>query len=234
MARTHNQICELFSRYGIFLTEEMIRRADLYISALQSENLRQNLTKITDYDEVWVRHILDSAMLLRFLPDHSRILDLGTGAGIPGIPLMILNPTLEITLMDSEQSKIAFCEQVLASVIGKGSAICGRAEDMAKSAHLRGKYDYVVSRAMASGSMLSELGLPFLKVGGSLLAMKGRQFDDAVERFTSAASVLGGDPPVITQYTVEDEVKTLVSIRKIAETPEKYPRRFAKIKREPL
>ena len=224
----------LFLKYDITLNENQYAKLQKYAEMLVDESTRQNVTAVRTCPDIWVRHFLDSAYLLRFLPDSGSILDIGTGGGIPAIPLAILKPELSVTMLDSELRKIEFCSSVISALDLPAKAICGRAEELARSDAYCEQFDFVVSRAMASGSMLSELGVPFLKVGGNLISMKGRTYDPAAERFESAAKALCCALLPVYQYQLEGEIKHLIFIHKDAVTPAQYPRRFAKIKRSPL
>ncbi len=225
---------KLFAAYQIPLTEDAFFQLERYGDLLRQASEVQNLTSGTTLHEMWTRHFLDAAYILRYLTDSSKIIDLGTGGGIPGIPLAILNPSLQITLLDSEMRKIEFCKDAVRQLTLNVQAVCARAEEFICKAGQREAYDCAVSRAMANGSVLSELAFPFLRTGGRLIALKGRSFSMEAERFDSASAVLGGDPPEVTVYELEGESKTLVTVRKSAPTPEQYPRRYAKIKRNPL
>ena len=227
---------QLFETHKINASSKQIRLLQAYVSMLLDENTRQNLTAVKTEEEVWKRHILDAAMLLPYFEENlnATVIDLGTGGGVPGIPLAILRPLLQITLLDSEQSKIRFCERAAKSLGLQIDAICGRAEELAHLEAYRCRFDFAVSRAMASGSMLCELAVPMLKVGGALISMKGRNYDPAAERFAEAAVVLGAEVTATDCYTLFDEKKHMIVCRKNAVTPAQYPRRFAKIKRSPL
>ena len=222
----------LFSKYGIQLTETQYQKLANYAEMLINE--KQNLSAVRDAEAVWVRHFLDSSYLSQHLDVDSKVLDMGTGGGIPAIPLAILRPDLQISMLDSEQNKIDFCTRVIAALSLNANAICARAEELAHDNQFRNTFDFVVSRAMASGSMLCELSVSFLKIGGKLIAMKGRSFDPNSERFHSAAITLHCAEPNYLGYKLENEDKVLVFVQKSAETDLKYPRRFAKIKRNPL
>ncbi len=224
----------LFSRYHLSLSMECYEKLNRYAQMLTDESRVQNVTAVHGNSDIWCRHFLDSAYILNRFPDGASVIDIGTGGGIPGIPLAILNPTLQITLLDSELRKIEFCERAIAALELSVRAICGRAEELAASAAYREQYDFAVSRAMAAGSMLSELAMPFLRVGGTLIAMKGRNYDPNFERFESAIPLLGGVLHEAEQYSIEGEQKALIAADKIEPTDLKYPRRFAKIKRNPL
>lgn len=227
----------LFSKYQLDLTDEQYDLLSAYATLLHEESEVQNVTAVREISDMWVRHFLDAAYVLRYFPADARsVIDVGTGGGIPGIPLAILCPNLEITLLDSELRKIEFCQGAISKLELKDrvQAICGRAEEFGSDSQYRGRFDLAVSRAMANGSMLTELSVPFLRVGGSLLAMKGRNYDPQSERFAPAAEALCAEmkPPI--DYTLEGEQKYLIQVLKTHETPAQYPRRFAKIKRSPL
>ncbi len=226
----------LFDQYEIVLTPEQYEQLSIYARLLSDESYIQNVTKVNDINEIWTRHFLDSAYLLRFLDiSHGKsLLDLGTGGGFPGIPLAIFRPELAVTLLDSEERKLLFCEKVIKAIGLSTKCLCGRAEELSVKAPYREQFDYVASRAVANGSMLCELALPFLKVGGTFFAFKGSGYDPDVERFTEASAALLANPPQIEDYILEGISKHLVVITKDVTTPAKFPRRFAKIKRSPL
>ena len=224
----------LFSRYNLVLSRDCYELLSAYAQLLIEESDIQNVTAVRSLPEIWVRHFLDSAYILRCFPDGSSIIDIGTGAGVPGIPLAILNPTLKITLLDSELRKTEFCRKAVSELHLHVDVICGRAEELASAQNNREHFDFAVSRAMAAGSMLSELAFPFVRVGGAMIAMKGKNYDPDNERFESAVPLLGGSLRPVIGYELENEPKTLVIADKTAQTDVKYPRRFAKIKRNPL
>ena len=224
--------CERFAKYGVTLNENQYRLFGQYADLLINE--KQNLSAVRDKEAIWTRHFLDSAFLVQFLPMNAKVLDIGTGGGIPAIPLAILRPDLDISMLDSEQNKIDFCTQAVETLKINANPICARAEELAHDPQFRSQFDVIVSRAMAAGSMLTELSISFLRIGGKLIAMKGRNFDPTLERFDEAASALLCDKPVYQRYTIENEEKTLVTVVKMQPTEDKYPRRFAKIKRNPL
>lgn len=224
----------LFMKYDIALDQTQYALLQKYAEMLLDESERQNVTAVRTLPEIWVRHFLDSAYLLRFLPDSGAVLDIGTGGGIPAIPLAVLRPGLSVTMLDSELHKIEFCSAAVSALGLSANTVCGRAEELARDKAYYEQFDFVVSRAMASGSMLSELGVPFLKIGGKLISMKGRTYDPDAERFDSAAAALSCELLPVFEYQLEGESKRLIFVHKSAETPAQYPRRFAKIKRAPL
>lgn len=225
---------ELFGRNHIALEQKQYEMFEEYAKLLADESEIQNVTAVHDKNEIWTRHFLDAAYLLQYLQNGVSVIDIGTGGGIPAIPLAIMNPTLKITMLDSELRKIEFCRKAIQTLNIHADAVSGRAEELAKMPEYRAKFDFAVSRAMANGSMLSELAIPFVKQNAALIAMKGRQFDPEFERFDSAADALGCKVESVQQYELEGEIKHLVTVRKLTETQAQYPRRFAKIKRAPL
>ncbi|MBQ9907456.1 MAG: 16S rRNA (guanine(527)-N(7))-methyltransferase RsmG [Oscillospiraceae bacterium] len=226
--------CEaLFARNHLKLAQNAYEKLDQYANLLISESAHQNVTAVRALPDIWVRHFLDSAYLAEIVKEGN-VLDLGTGGGIPAIPLAILNPELRITMLDSELRKIEFCQHAVNEIGLTAKTVCGRAEEIARASEYEAQFDCVVSRAMANGSVLTELAVRFLKAGGCLIAMKGRQYDPSVERFAEAASALGCCVEQETEYALEGEMKHLITVRKLSDTPLQYPRRYAKIKRSPL
>lgn len=223
----------LFAQYSIELTPEQYEKLDIYANLLISEQAVQNVTAIRDYKDIWVRHFLDAAYMEKYFSPGQKVLDLGTGGGIPALPLAVLLPDTRFTLLDSELKKIEFCRKAAEKMGIRAEYLAGRAEELARQPEYRGMFDCVISRAMARGTMLMELGIPFLRTGGTLYAMKGRGFDEDFERFAQSAAILGCAYR-LEAYEIEQEPKTLVIAAKKQDTPEKFPRRFAKIKREPL
>ena len=225
----------LFHKYDIYLTESQYNHLAQFAELMVKESETQNITAVRTIPEIWTRHFLDSAFLCKYLPKTAfSVIDIGTGGGIPGIPIAILLNHAHVTLLDSEHSKIAFCQSVVNKLGLSVHCVSERAEELAKLSSYREQFDCAVSRAMTIGSILSEMALPFLKTNGTLYAMKGRNYDPEVERFESACEILHGKMDSLIQYQIEDEPKNLISIQKLEETPAQYPRRFAKMKRNPL
>ena len=224
----------LFRQIPVTLTEQQYELLSRYANMLIDESKVQNITAVKTESEIWKRHFLDSAYLLNTLTETGSIIDIGTGGGVPGIPLAILSPHLQITLLDSELRKIEFCRSVIRTLKLDIRTAAGRAEEIARMPEFEGKYDIVVSRAMAAGSMLTEISVRYLKVGGRLIAMKGKQYNPSDERFAEAAAKLGCSVLSEQPYTLDGECKHLIVLTKDSETPEMYPRRFARIKRDPL
>lgn len=200
---------------------------------LLEKNKVMNLTAITEPMEVISRHFLDCAMIAPDIISEEKVIDIGTGAGFPGLPLAILCTDTEFVLIDALRKRIDFLNEVIAQLGLKNvTAIHARAEEL-KS---RQSFSAAVSRAVADLSVLSELTLPLVKVDGKFIAMKAQDCQNEVERATKAIQILGGAKPIIKTYTVveTDIVRAKVEIKKIKDTPLKYPRRFSKISAAPL
>lgn len=226
----------LFARYAIDLNREQFDKFAVYQRLLAEESAVQNVTRVTGTDEIWVRHFLDSAYLSRYIFERvpKTFLDLGTGGGFPGIPTAILMPDVAVTLLDSEERKLEFCSRVIRELGLQAKCLYGRAEELSKMPQYREQFDCVASRAVANGSMLCELALPFLTPVGIFAAFKGSGYDPSVERFAEAAAALRSEAPIVADYVIEGVEKHLILIEKHESTPAQYPRRFAKIKRSPL
>lgn len=214
----------------------MIEKLEIFSAFLVEKNKVMNLTGITEPKEVATLHLLDSLSLLPMADLKGKsIVDVGTGAGFPGVPLAVALPESRVTLLDSLNKRIDFLREA-GEQLGLTNAeyIHGRAEEFA--ADHRESYDFAVSRAVASLPMLCELCLPLVKVGGQFLAMKSSHTEEEIASAKSAISKLGGKIVEVKDYTIPttDVVHRVVCIQKISPTPKKYPRRFAQIKKSPL
>lgn len=218
------------------LSADGVPRLMRYAALLTEKNKVMNLTAITDPADVATLHFLDSAALLSLADFRSkRVVDVGTGAGFPGLPLRIVEPSLHLTLLDSLNKRVDFLREVCGE-LGLADVECvhGRAEEFA--AERRESFDFAVSRAVASLPVLAELCLPLVKVGGTFLAMKSVDSDGEIENAKHALELLGGGAPEVRDYLIPGtEVRhRAVLIKKIAPSSKKYPRMFAKIKKNPL
>lgn len=207
-----------------------------YLKELLAWNKKFNLTRITDPEEVKVKHFEDSLTLLQFqqLVDQS-VIDIGTGAGFPGLPLKIACPNIKLTLVEATGKKIEFLKHII-SLLGLTDVriIHGRAEDIASTE--REKYDLAVARAVAKLPVLAEYCLPFVKIGGQFIAYKEDKVEQEVKRSQKAFEILGGRLLDIKKVKLSrfDIVRSLVYIDKVLPTPEKYPRRPGLAKKKPL
>lgn len=224
-----------FSELGIPAAETQLSQLRTYYTLLDERSKVMNLTAIEGEEATGRLHFLDSAALLRYVALSGRkVADIGSGAGFPGLVTAVLAPDADITLIDSLQKRVVF-QQEVCDALGLKNVTClaGRAEE---ETALRGIFDVVTSRAVARMTMLCELCLPLVRVGGVFAAMKGPEPEEEVQEAARCIRTLGGGKPRIEKYTVPgtDAVHSVVLIPKTAPTPAKYPRRFAMIKKQPL
>ena len=229
---------EFCRRIGIELDDKAIASFQKYMQLVLEWNERINLTSITNEEEFIVKHFFDSLTLLKTLDikESAKIIDVGTGAGFPGIPIKIVRPDIELTLLDSLNKRLVFLNDVvLPEIEAKANIIHGRAEEISKLNSHREMYNYSVSRAVANLSALSEYCLPFVKVGGVFCSMKGPDCIEEVNQAKNAINTLGGKVAVIENLTLPDNSgRSIVVIDKVRNTPLKYPRRGVKISKNPL
>lgn len=223
----------------IALSEKQMEQFLQYYELLVEKNKVMNLTAITEFDEVVEKHFLDSVSLTKQMDLHQplKVLDLGTGAGFPGIPLKIVFPELEITLMDSLNKRILFLQDVISSLqLENIEAVHGRAEEAAKNKKYRESFDLCVSRAVANISTLSEYCLPFVKVGGSFISYKSSTIEDELKDGKKGIAILGGKVKDVYKFTLPDSElqRSFVIIEKEKKTPKAYPRKAGTPSKEPL
>ena len=214
--------------------EEVLQQFLRYGRLLQEANAVTNLTAIRDEKEAARLHFLDSVSLLPMADFAGKaVVDVGTGAGFPGLPLKLLQPELRLTLMDSNNKKIDFLKHVCAELEVQADCIWGRVEEWPEG---RERFDIAVSRAVADLSVLAELCLPLVRPGGVFLAMKGPDCEEELVRSEFAVKALGGRVRDVLRYTVPDTdiVHAVVRIDKVKNTPPQYPRRYAQMKKKPL
>ena len=232
---------------GIELSDEQINKFQKYYEMLIETNKVMNLTAITGKEEVILKHFVDSISIVKVLPDmikyidsddiSIKILDLGTGAGFPGIPLKIVFPAIDIVLLDSLNKRINFLNSVIDELKLSGiNAIHGRAEEMARNKEYREKFDLCVSRAVANLSTLSEYCLPFIKVNGKFISYKASEIEEEVENAGNALKILGGNLTTVKKITLpeSDIERSFVIIDKVKNTPKTYPRKAGTASRNPL
>lgn len=224
---------------GITLSEKQIEQFILYYEMLVEWNEFMNLTAITDYEEVMKKHFVDSISLIKAydVSKNASVIDVGTGAGFPGLALKIAYPNLQVTLLDSLNKRINFLNEVINKLGLTGvDTVHGRAEDFAKAGKLREKYDLCVSRAVANLSTLSEYCLPFVKVGGQFISYKSEKITEEKTAAENAIRILGGKVVNQVEFTLPDSdiYRNLFVIKKVKETPKKYPRKAGLPGKEPL
>ena len=230
---------EKAAAFGIELSDHQLEQFETFYEMLVEKNKVMNLTAITEKNEVIDKHFADSLALIKsgVSLTGQKILDLGTGAGFPGIPLKIAFPELEIVLLDSLNKRIKFLNEVIEALgLEKITAIHGRAEDFAKQKEYREQFDYVVSRAVANLTVLSEYCLPYVKTGGTFISYKSGTVQEEAEEAEKAINILGGQVKDITYFKLPDSEidRSLVIINKKKSTPGKYPRKAGTPLKEPL
>jgi 16S rRNA (guanine527-N7)-methyltransferase len=224
---------------GISLDDMQIEKFLIYYELLVEWNSFMNLTAITGFNDVCTKHFIDSISLCKCIDCNGELelIDVGTGAGFPGIPLKIVFPNLKITLLDSLGKRVKFLNEVIKKLgLSDITAIHGRAEDFARPDQLREKFDVCVSRAVANLSTLSEYCLPYVKSGGYFVAYKSEKINEELKSADKAINILGGviDEQVELILPGSDLYSNLVRVKKIKSTPNKYPRKSGIPSKEPL
>lgn len=236
-----SRLTKVFSANGLssYLSQERMKQFyDLTVRML-TENEKYNLTAITDIDKIILNHYADCVAMAKSLKKGAKIIDVGCGAGFPSLPLAIVRPDLVITAMDSTAKRVSYvAETAMMLGLTNLTAVTMRAEDGGKNPEYREKYDYATARAVAEMRVLSELALPFVKVGGQMVAMKGKNAEFELSSARKAIATLGGRNTLCESITLKGEGETLthplIIIDKKEKTPQTYPRPFAQISKKPL
>ena len=224
-------------KLGITLSEIQLKQFYNYMNLLIEWNKKINLTAITEPNEIILKHFVDSLTISKYISDGTRVVDVGTGAGFPGIPLKIYRQDIEITLLDSLQKRINFLDEVIRELnLEKIETIHSRVEDFGKDKRYREKFDIATSRAVANLATLSEYLLPLVKVGGKVISMKGSLIEEELENSKNAIKILGGKIEKVDEFNLpnSDISRNIVLIDKIKETPNKYPRKAGEPSKKPL
>ncbi len=224
-------------KLGITLSEIQLKQFYNYMNLLIEWNKRINLTAITEPDEIILKHFVDSLTISKYISDGTRVVDVGTGAGFPGIPLKIYRQDIEITLLDSLQKRINFLDEVIRELnLEKIETVHSRVEDFGKDKKYREKFDIATSRAVANLATLSEYLLPLVKVGGKVISMKGSLIEEELEHSKNAIKILGGKVEKVDEFDLpnSDISRNIILINKIKETPNKYPRKAGEPSKKPL
>ena len=233
MEKMKTTLCEGLPRLGLELNEKTVYTLCAFGSAVVEQNKVMNLTAITEADQVAKLHLLDSLSILAVKDlKGKRMVDVGCGAGFPGVPVKIACPEVELTLLDSLGKRMHWLETILPQLGVEANCVSARAEEAVASC--RETYDIATSRAVARLNILLELTAPFVKVGGYVLAMKGTAAMEELEEAKKAIKTLGLKLEEVREFPVDGTAHTVIVLKKVAPTPTKFPRRFAKIKQSPL
>lgn len=229
-------LIEGMEHYGAEPGSQIIEKFLKYKDLLKEWNEKINLTAIEDDRDIVIKHFIDSVSVLPFLKDCKSMIDIGTGAGFPGIPVKIILGHIDVVLLDSLKKRINFLDTVINEMSLKGiCALHGRAEDFGNDRRYREFFDVAVARAVASLPVLLEYCMPFVKTGGIFIAMKGSSIEE-VNLSKKALSILGGELEKVEQFTLpfDDIKRSIIVVRKLRQTPTKYPRKAGKPLKEPL
>ena len=232
-----NKICELLQEINIEITEEKIKKFYNYMNLLLEWNEKINLTAITEENDIILKHFVDSLTVYKYIGENKEVIDIGTGAGFPGIPLAILNNKNEFTLLDSLNKRINFLSDIKEKLsLENITNIHARAEEFGQNKKYREKFDIAVSRAVANLSTLAEYLLPMVKIGGKAICMKGSNIEDELKDAEFAIYEFGGKIILRDEFYLpkSDITRNILVIEKIKNTPLKYPRKAGTPAKEPL
>lgn len=224
-------------KIGIELDTYGLDRFDSYAERLVRWNSHVNLTAITEPEDIVIKHFADSLYPLKYIhmTAGQKVVDVGSGGGFPGLPMLIVNPAIEVNFVDSVGKKLAFVKDVLRNSGLFGTVTHKRAEEIGKDSEYREQYDYAVARAVAPLNILCEYCLPLVRVGGLFVSLKGSSGKDELRQAEKAIKTLGGELAKFEEYSLSNgDGRSLIIIRKISQTPTKYPRKTKKIDTRPL
>lgn len=231
-------IISAVKNYKIELSDEQLGKLSAYYELLVSANEKMNLTAITEPNEVAVKHFADSLSVFNYIdiPEGASVIDVGTGAGFPGLVMKIARPDIELTLLDSLNKRLNFLDDVLNTLNLKAELVHARAEEGGQNIDYRECYDLAVSRAVARLNVLCEYCLPYVRLSGSFIAFKGGDADEEINNASKAIQALGGKKKNVYKFELPNDCgsRTLIQIEKVQPTPDKYPRHNGKIKAKPL
>lgn len=228
---------EKAAEYGVDLDERALERFDIYARLLVEWNEKINLTAITEPDEIVIKHFVDSLTVFSAadIPEGAKIIDVGTGAGFPGVAMLIARPDLKITLIDSTNKKLNVIRDILEKTELTADVIHTRAEAAGQDKVFREQFDFSTARAVSNLRDLSEYCLPFVKKGGTFISMKSAKADEEIAEAKGAIRLLGGEIEDKKTFDLADSgERTIILIKKVSSTPAKYPRPSAKIAKFPL
>lgn len=237
MVDIKKRLHELCEAEGIALSEKQLAQFQRYMELLVEWNEKMNLTAITDPEGVTVKHFFDSLLLLKTVevPQDASLIDVGTGAGFPGIPVAIARPDIKLTLLDSLNKRLVFLAEVCRELGIQAEIRHARAEEGGRQKELREQFDFATARAVAGMNVLCEYCVPFVKLGGAFVALKGPDGEEEIKQAARAIGVLGGKAEKLAQFQLPDGSQRCIAVvRKVRNTPETYPRHGSKISKKPL
>ncbi len=231
------KMINLGNQINIVFKEEQIRKFYTYMNLLIEWNNKINLTAITEPNEIIIKHFIDSLTILKYFEDKETVIDVGTGAGFPGIPIKIMKENVKVTLLDSLNKRINFLNEVIEQLeLENIETIHSRIEDFGRNKKNREKFDIVTSRAVANLTTLSEYMVPLTKIGGKCICMKGVNVEEEIVKSKNAIKILGGEIVKIEKLKLPEEKsdRNIIIINKQKNTPAKYPRKAGTPSREPI
>ena len=225
--------------FGLNLNSRQVEQFEIFYNMIVDWNAKINLTAIVDAKDFAVKHVIDSLTVWdeKKFADVNNFVDVGTGAGFPAIPLKIFQPQLEVTLIDSLTKRVDFLKKVVTALeLDNVTCLHGRAEDFARAENLRGKFDLVTARAVARLNILAEYCLPFLKIGGTFAALKGKVFREEIAEAERAIKILGGGNITVAEKILPNlpDIRAVIYIEKKFSTPKKFPRKAGTPTKNPL
>lgn len=238
MEKKFKQIMKEYAdEIGIMLDEKQINQFYRYQQLLLEWNEKINLTAITEQQEIILKHFIDSLTIAKYIEKNTKLIDVGTGAGFPGIPLKIIREDIEIVLLDSLNKRINFLKEVIHDLgLSKIQTVHSRVEDFGKNGEYRESFDYATSRAVANLSTLAEYLLPLVKLEGYCICMKGHLIEEEIKQSQKAIFVLGGKIKLMDEFRLpkSDMDRNVILIQKEKQTPKKYPRKAGMPSKEPI
>ena len=235
------EFCDLMNKYSneinIVFNEKQLEQFYKYMNLLIEWNEKINLTAIIEPNEIIIKHFIDSITINKYIKEGSTLVDIGTGAGFPGIPIKILRPDIKVTLVDSLNKRIGFLNEVIKNLkLREIECIHARVEEFGKNKKCRESFDYVTSRAVANLTVLSEYMIPLSKLNGKCICMKGSDIKQEIEDSENAIKILGGEISNIDEFELPktDIKRSIITISKIKTTPNKYPRKPGTPAKEPI
>lgn len=237
MGEIEKIMAEYLPKYKIDITEKQLEQFKKYAEILEEWNKKINLTAITQKDQIAIKHFIDSLLILKSvdIAQGASIVDVGTGAGFPGVPLKIMRPDIKLTLIDSLNKRITFLKFLLDELGISAVTEHGRAEELGRKNKFREKFDIATARAVAQLNVLSEYCLPFVKIKGMFVALKSNKAEIELENSKKSINILGGDFEDINNFELPDESsRSIIMIRKIRKIDKEYPRSSAKISKKAL